>query len=101
MPLFQQRNYIMMEKIKRRRAEEEDVKRLIKDGRIVLADTEILKPHQRKTILKWLNKSARQRQGKKDAKKYYRTEMGFSFVARHCFELQNYSALYEGHSDSC
>ncbi|MBW7474312.1 TIGR02677 family protein [Paenibacillus oenotherae] len=75
----EQQKYIMIEKIKRRKAEEEDVKRLIKDGKIVLANTEILKPHQRKTILKWLNKSVKQRQGKKDAKKYYRTEMGFKF----------------------
>lgn len=75
----EQQKQITMENIKRRKAEEEEVKRLIKDGRIVLAETEVLKPHQRKSILRWLNKSVQQRLGKQNAKKYYRTEMGLKF----------------------
>ncbi|OIJ16515.1 TIGR02677 family protein [Anaerobacillus alkalidiazotrophicus] len=75
----EQQKLITIENMKRRKAEEEEVKRLIKDGRIVLAETEVLKPHQRKCILKWLNKSLQQRLGKKNAKKYYRTEMGLKF----------------------
>jgi uncharacterized protein (TIGR02677 family) len=75
----EQQKKITIENMKRRKAEEEEVRRLIKDGRIILAETEVLKPHQRKSILKWLNKAVQQRLGKQDPNKYYRTEMGLRF----------------------
>lgn len=73
----------IIESIEKKREEERKIMELIKDGRIILADIkEPLEPFQRKTILKWLTRTAKLRL-KKTIKSSIRTETGMTIRVRY------------------
>ena len=72
----QQRRII--ENLKKKREEEQKVKALIKNGKIILSEIkDPLEPFQRKVLLKWLMRTAKMRMGK-SIKTTFRTETGLT-----------------------
>ncbi len=79
--LEQQRR--IMESLEKKRDEEQKVKELIKDGKIVLSEITIpLEPFQRKVLLKWLMRTTNLRMGKSQ-KNIFRTETGLTLSVRY------------------
>ncbi|WP_339254326.1 TIGR02677 family protein [Sporosarcina sp. FSL W8-0480] len=70
-------------KIEQRKLEEESVKDLIRNGKIILEEVGELTPFQRRTILKWIRKTTKQRVRGQERNKLFRTETGLRMRIRY------------------
>ncbi|MFF2755593.1 TIGR02677 family protein [Psychrobacillus sp. NPDC058041] len=69
----------LLEKMKERKEEQDKLAKLIKDGKIIFSELDVLEPYQRKVILKWLSRSPDLRKTNNKKSIPFRTETGLLF----------------------
>ncbi|MFF2533773.1 TIGR02677 family protein [Brevibacillus sp. NPDC058079] len=76
---------IFEKKLARYKYEEQEIKKLIRDGKILLKELENIEPFQRKIILKWIKRNCNPIFKKQThANQYARTQTGLEYTFRYC-----------------